>query len=315
MNILVISGGISSERKISLISGKEVKKGLEEIGHKVKFYDLKNGYGPIKKMSAGFELVFPVIHGEEGEGGKLNQFLKELKIPYVGGDPNGLKKGWYKIPFKRWCNKNNVDTSEWKEIKSERDLQKFGFPSVLKSSNGGSSREVVILNAVGDLKKKETQKLLKSKDKLFAEKFLKGVEITVAVLGSEALPVLEIVPPENSWFDYKNKYSGETKEIPFAPSVDKKIQEMAQKVALKIHKEFKLGQFSRTDFIVTRQEDSEGKFTVSNGKPFILEVNTIPGLTPNSLFPKAALSKGLKFPQLLDKIVRLVLNENVSQTK
>ncbi len=296
MNILLITGGVSSERKISLISGRSVKKGLEEAGHKIRLYDLRKGYAPLKKLAKKFDIIFPIIHGEEGEGGRLNQFLKTLKKPFVGGDPVGLKKGWYKIPFKAWCDKNKIATSDWREVRNIQDLQEFGFPSVLKSSSGGSSREVVILNSFTDLKKKETKKLLHSKDRLFVEKYLKGIEMTVAVLGNKSLPVIEIVPPQDSWFNYKNKYSGQTQKIPFAPSVDKKLQKQAQGIALRIHQEFRLGQFSRTDFIVY------------NNEPHVLEVNTIPGFTPNSLFPKAAKAAGLNFPQLLDKIIVLALH-------
>lgn len=296
MNILLITGGMSSERKISLISAKKVRKGLKETGHKVKLYDLKNGYTQIKRLAKEFDLIFPVLHGEEGEGGRLNQFLETLKKPFVGGDPKGLKQGWYKIPFKKWCDKNEIITSVWKEIKSSKDLQKFGFPSVLKSSNGGSSKEVVILRSKKDLGGKNIKKLLDSGDKFLVEKYLPGIEITVAILGNQALPVIEIVPPENGWFDYKNKYSGQTQEIPFAPSVDKITQKQAQNIALKIHQAFRLGQFSRTDFIIC------------NDTIYALEVNTIPGLTPNSAFPKAALAAGISFPQLLDKIINLALH-------
>ncbi len=295
MKVLIVTGGISSERKISLLSAKNVSDILKETGHEIKLFDLKKGYPLLKKIAKAHDVVFPILHGEEGEGGSLQQFLLKIKIPYVGGDPKGFKKGWYKIPFKKWVVENNILTSEWKPVKNKKDILKFGFPSVFKSSSGGSSREVIILKSEDDLKNKNTEKLLKSKEKLFVEKFLPGVEITVGILENNPLPVLEIVPPKGGWFDYQNKYSGATREIPNAPSVDIKSQKEVQKIASYIHKSFNLGQISRINFII------------SGRKPYVLEINTIPGLTSESLFPKAAKAAGISFPDLLEKLVKSAL--------
>jgi len=296
MKVLVITGGTSSERRISSMSAKEVKKGLEKAGHKVKLFDLKKGFKELKKIIKNFDIVFPVIHGEEGEGGSLQKFLSTLKVPFVGGDPKGFKIGWYKIPFKKFCQQNNIPTSKWEKIKTKDDIISFGFPSVLKSSAGGSSREVVILKSAQDLKGYLLKKLLKSNLPLFVERYLPGTEVTVGILNNQALPVVEIIPPKGGWFDYKNKYWGKTKEIPHAPSLNEKTRKLTQRLALKIHQILDLGPYSRIDFIVF------------NGKPYVLEVNTIPGLTASSLFPKAAQAVGLTFPQLLDKIIKAVKN-------
>ncbi len=293
MKILVITGGTSSERLISQMSAKQVKGGLEETGHQVKLFDLKKGFPALKKLSYDFDVIFPVIHGEEGEGGNLQKFLSTLGKPFIGGDHKGYKKGWYKLSFKKFSDENKILTAPWKKVKSLKDIKNFGLPAVLKSTSGGSSREVVIIKEEKDFINPLLKKLLKSKLPLFVEKYLPGVEITVGILENEALPVVEIVPPKDGWFDYQNKYWGKTKEIPFAPSVSKKLQKKAQQIAQQIHITLKLGQFSRTDFIV------------SNGEVYVLEVNTIPGLTASSLFPKAAQAVGITFPKLLDKIIKL----------
>lgn len=295
MKVLVITGGTSSERRISFMSAKQVKKGLEESGHKVKLFDFKKGFKELKKIVVNFDVVFPVIHGEEGEGGKLQQFLASQGVPFVGGDPKGFKTGWYKVPFKKFCDQNNIPTSPWQIIKNKADIINFGFPSVLKGSSGGSSREVVILKSPQDFHQNLFKKLLKSNLPLFVEKYLPGVEVTVGILKNQALPVVEIIPPEGGWFDYQNKYWGTTQEIPHAPSLDEKTKKEVQKIALKIHKTLNLGHYCRIDFIV------------SDGKPFVLEVNTIPGLTASSLFPKAAQTIGISFPNLMDKMVQMVV--------
>lgn len=293
MKILIVTGGTTSERRISLMSAKFVKKGLEQVGHKVELFDLKKGYPELKKILSKYDVIFPVLHGEEGEGGNLQKFLAESKIPYVGGDWKGFKKGWHKIPFKKFCQENNIVTASWKEVNKKNDLIKCDFPSVLKSSNGGSSREVIILKSAKDTKSKSCQNLLKSGLPLFVEKFIPGIEVTVGILGNQSLPVLEIVPPEGGWFDYKNKYNGQTQEIPNAPSISNSMKNLVQQIALKIHQDLNLGQYSRIDFIV------------ANNTPYVLEINTIPGLTSQSLLPKAAQAAGISFPQLLDKIINI----------
>lgn len=295
MQVLLITGGISSERKISLISGKQVKNALVKNSHNVRVYDLKKGYKGIKKLSKGVDVIFPVLHGEEGEGGKLHKFLASLNKPFVGGDWESFKQGWYKIPFKKFCDKSGINTSPWKIVKDISDVLDFGLPCVVKSSNGGSSREVAILNSTKNLNSSKVQGLLKSGDQLLVEQYLVGIELTVAILGKEALPVLEIIPPEGKWFDYKNKYSGETKEIPNAPSLSKSERKLVEKTALAIHQKLNMGDYSRIDFIF------------ADGKPYVLEINTIPGLTPTSLFPKAALASGLNFNELVKKLIFLAI--------
>lgn len=311
MKVLVITGGTTSERCISFMSARQVKKGLEETGHKVKLYDLKKGQIS-RNLVKNFDVVFPVLHGEEGEGGNLQKTLSALDIPFIGGAPKGFKQGWYKIPFKKFCDKNNILTSPWKRVKNQDDIIKFGFPAVLKSTSGGSSREVIILKSAEDLKSKSCQHLLNSGLPLFVERFLPGIEVTVGIFNNQALPVIEIIPPEGRWFNYKNKYSGETKEIPHAPSLKPAQRDMLRQIALKIHQSLNLGPYSRIDFIVSDfpSHSSSGKLNF-----FVLEVNTIPGLTSQSLFPKAAQAAGISFPKLLDKMVKLAYESKVSKTK
>lgn len=276
------------------MSAKQVSEALAKNKHLPKLYDLRRGLPPLKKISSEFDIIFPVIHGEEGEGGALHKFLTRLNKPIVGTkNHKALAKGWYKIPFKIFCEENNILTSPWKKVRTKKDLLKFGFPSVLKSSSGGSSREVVILKNKKDLNSYRIRKLFSSNLDLFVEKYLSGIEVTAGIFKNRALPLIEIIPPGKGWFDYKNKYWGKTREIPNTPSIDEGLKKEIQSIAEKIHNTLDFGSYSRIDFMV------------SNGKPYALEINSIPGLTASSLLPKAAAAAGISFPELVESLVNL----------
>lgn len=293
MNILIITGGNSSERKVSLDSAKNVKMALQKKGHKVKLFDLRQGFDFLNNIVSEFEVLFPVLHGEDGEGGSLHKYLNRFEKSIVGTkNHKALKKGWFKIPFKEFCEENNILTSPWKKVRSKNDLLKFGLPCVLKSTNGGSSKEVAILKDKKDLNSYAAQKLLGSNLKLFVEKYLPGVEVTAGILEGKALPLIEIVPPKGGWFDYKNKYSGVTREIPHAPSLTEKLRKEVGALAEKIHNTLDLGSYSRIDFMV------------SDNLPYAIEVNTIPGLTSESLLPKAAAAAGISFGDFVQILVK-----------
>src|SRR3989344_6112483 len=238
MKVLIITGGSTSERKISLISANNVKGALEEKGHKVKLLDFKKGVSNLKEIARDIDVIFPILHGKEGEDDTHYSFLKKLGKPFVGSNP--------------------------------------------KSSETAFDKKILNLD-----------------DNFLIEEYVNGIEITVAVFNNQALPVIEIIPPSSGWFDYKNKYSGESKEIVGAPSLDEKTKKTAQKIALKIHGLLNLNPYSRVDMIV------------SNNIPLVLEVNPQNGvgMTSVSLMPKAAKAVGIDFPQLLDKIINLALKD------
>src|SRR3989344_6137615 len=152
--ILIISGGNTSERKISLISAKAVKKALEEVGYKVIIYDLLNGREHTKKLSQEVDVIFPLIHGKEGEDGTLYDLLRKLKKPFIGSNCQGTKVGFHKILFKKFLEQENIPTSEWIEVTCKEDIKMFGFACVLKAASGGSSKEVAILKTRRDLNRK-----------------------------------------------------------------------------------------------------------------------------------------------------------------
>lgn len=294
MRVLLVTGGTTSERKISLLSAKEVRTGLESKGYKVTLFDLKKGFLSLKEKSKDIDIIFPILHGKDGEDGTLYKALHQLKIPFVGQDCVNTEIAFDKIMFKHFCKDNNLPTAEWRIVKNKNDILDFGLPCVLKAARGGSSKEVALLKIEKDLGKSHVKKILQLKDKLFVEELISGVEITVGVLIDKALPVIEIIPPNDGWFDYKNKYSGKSNEIVGAPSIGKKIQQKAKELALFIHTKLQLGPYSRLDMIVSKNQEL-----------VILEVNSPcgVGMTSMSLFPKAAKEYGLDFPDLAEKLV------------
>jgi len=135
MKILIVTGGYSSEREISLLSAKNIAEVIKNIGYKTDLYDLKNGLESLKTLSKKYDVLFPILHGEEGEGGKLHKFLTRLNRPLVGSrNYKGFTKGWYKISFKRFCDKNKILTARWKPIENGKAIEEFGFPCVVKRS-------------------------------------------------------------------------------------------------------------------------------------------------------------------------------------
>lgn len=295
MKVLVISGGDTSERPVSLKSAGEVVKALRQNGYQDQLFDLKEGYQKLASIIPSFDVIFPKLHGKEGEDGRLYQFLKSSGKPYIGSDPQGAKEAFDKIISKQYFDQEGIPSAKWMTIKDQGDIKNFGFPCVLKAAEGGSSKEVAILNSEKDLESPQVKMILSLVDRFYVEELLSGVEITVGILKDQPLPIIEIKPPEGKWFDYQNKYSGESEEIVGAPSVNEVVQQATKEIALKIHRHFKLGPYSRTDFIVVENT------------PYVLEVNTPCGVgfTPQSLFPKMAKAAGIDFPKLVKTLVEM----------
>lgn len=291
MKILIVTGGDNDEREISFLSANNVRDSLLKSGHLVDLFDYSLGLEKLSKIINNYDLAFPVLHGIEGEGGDLQKFLEDKNIRFVGSPSVACKNGWDKITFKRFCDKNNILTAKWQSITNEKEII-LPLPYVIKTSNEGSSLNVYLIKNENDLEKVNFEKLFKTNRELLVEKFISGIEVTVGILKNDVLPPIEIVPPIGEMFDYNNKYNGKTQEIPNAPSLNELQKNKVMKIAHKIHFDLGCRDFSRIDFIV------------SNNDIFVLEINTIPGLTRESLFPKAAKSVGLNFDDLINELIK-----------
>lgn len=292
--VLVLFGGTSNEREVSLRSGAAVIKALQAKGYEVIPYDPKNGTDKFPKA----DVAFPVLHGVGGEDGTIQASLERAGIPYVGSGPAASSLCFDKWVYKQQLQKAGLPTAEavlvtgatiWQSARSQK-------PFVLKPISGGSSIDAFIVRDLAQLNKVRVMEALEHYREMLLEELVEGLEITVGVLEDQALPAVEIIPPKSGEFDYDNKYNGLTQEICPPTHISEKVQQEAQELALMCHKLTGCRDLSRTDLIV------------SNGnRLIILETNTLPGMTDASLYPKAATAAGVPMAELADRLVKAVL--------
>jgi D-alanine-D-alanine ligase len=295
----ILMGGSSSEREISLKSGWAVYHALKGQGLDVVALDIrKNSAQKIKQQKIA--LAFIALHGKFGEDGTVQRMLESLHIPYTGSgvlasylclDKVASRRifKYYNIPVPKY---GIVTRTSWKDR-----LKNLGFkyPVVVKPSTQGSSIGVTFVDNVHTLKK-ALELAFSYDDTIIIEKYIKGKEITVGILEDRPLPIVEILPLKR-FFDFQAKYERGRSEYRVPARLSISECRYAQKLALTAHKALGCRTFSRVDMIL------------SKGVPFILEVNSIPGLTSTSLLPLAAKSQGINFAKLCLKIVKSTLRK------
>jgi D-alanine-D-alanine ligase len=296
MKVLVLSGGVSNEREVSLRSGTSVRDALTDCGHEVYVYDPQQGYDGLAKFLGKVDCVFPILHGRGGEDGAVQLELEKLGFKYLGSDSRVSKLCFDKSSFKEILNKLSILTPK-SELVTKLSIGASPLlrnPYVLKPLNGGSSLDAFIIRNPGG--RTYDPRIFDHYQLMLLEELIDGTELTVPVLGATSLPVIEIIPPKNQEFDYENKYNGATQELCPPQHIDTPKQQEAQRLAELIHNQVGARHLSRTDIILDRE-----------GKMWVLELNTMPGLTDQSLFPKAAQSSGMSMPQLVQRLVDLVM--------
>ncbi len=299
-NVLVVLGGTSGEREVSLQSGKACIKALKKKGYNVSAFDpKKNSLNVIDKKFT--DVIFNALHGRDGEDGVAQSYFEYLKIPYTHSGVVSSYNAMNKIISKEIFIKNKIKTPKFfslykSELKKKTkiikivNLKKFNFPIVVKPVNEGSSLGVEVSK---NFKKLfiSINRLFKKYDQLILEEYIGGQEIQAAVINGKALGAIELIP-KRSFYDYKAKYTKEakTKHIMPARLPPKKYKEVLQ-IAKKTHKVLECRGVTRSDF----------KF--KNGNFFLLEINTQPGMTSLSLVPEIASYKGVTFENLVEKIL------------
>ena len=298
LKIGVVAGGISSEREISLKSGRAVHESLSKNGFSSKLIDI-NSQEKLKSLETykGLDLVFIMIHGKGGEDGEIQSILEAAKIKYTGSDSTSSLNAFDKLKSKEIFEKNGL------EVPLRMMLQHSPSENnaiVIKPLREGSSFGVSIIKRWWDYKKSrpslETEEALKEAQKygdgVLIEEFIEGKELTVAIVGESTYPAIEIISP-NEFYDFSAKYDGiGTKYIPanLSSTETKKLSE----ICLKAFKSLGCSGWGRVDLILSKND----------GILYILEVNTVPGMTETSLVPKAARLAELSFNDLLVEIIK-----------
>ena len=348
MKIVVLGGGLSTERHVSLVSATSVCKALRSLGHQAIFVDmflgLENYEGDLEAaftVADGFcgavaiekqapdleavkasrkdksrsrlgrhvleicalaDCVFLGLHGEDGEDGKIQAALDLLGVPYTGSDPVSSGMAMDKAITKRIMESCGVLTPRWQELTYSREdipalCRELPLPCAVKVVGGGSSIGVALPETREELEAALLE-ILQYGNRVVVEEKITGRELTVPVFDGAYLSAIEIVPPEGGSFDYVAKYqSGDEAARELCPApITPEEHRLVGEAALRLHRALGLSVYSRTDFILDKE-----------GRAWCLEVNTLPGMTPASLIPKAAAVEGYSYAALCEKIVLLSL--------
>jgi len=336
IKVAVLMGGKSPEYEVSLVSGREVVKHLDtqkyEVlpvvvskdgkewllkGVKELLATVKDEVSSVKdlvptekevvpdRIPEWADVVFLAMHGPYGEDGTIQGMLEIVGIPYTGSGVLASALGMDKPMFRKIIQGAGIPSPKFlvlgKNERPDRVLDEFDLPLVVKPCCQGSSIGVSIVRSKANLEK-ALQKAFDFGSQAIVEEFLSGVEVTCGILGNDnpiALPVAEIIP-KKEFFDYESKYVPEMSEEIVPARIPAKLTKKVQETALKVYQLIGCCGFGRVDMII------------SHSTPYVLEINTIPGLTPNSLLPKEAAAAGITYQQLIEKIIQFAMEKKIS---
>jgi len=300
MHILLIAGGWSGEREVALSGARQIEKGLTALGHGVTLFDPARDLRGLYAAAEGHDFAFINLHGSPGEDGLIQCLLERIGMPFQGSDARSSLLALNKAVAKQIFEAAGLATPEWEFVPASHVTgwrPMLPFPLVVKPNTGGSSLGVGILGGEEELEGYLAQPEIAGQD-LLAEVLIRGQELTCGVLDGETLPPILIRPKRGEFFDYESKYvPGATEEICPAP-VSAELTSRLQSMARVAHDALGLSDYSRADFMLS-----------ADGTPYILEVNTLPGMTATSLLPQEAQAVGLSFEQLLERLIELGLRK------
>jgi D-alanine-D-alanine ligase len=326
MKVAVLMGGRSSEREISLRTGRGVAQSLRELGHEVTAVDAGTGRlldaGREEEASAvtalehapatalvgtgamrDAEVVFIALHGGEGENGTLQALLELAGKPYTGSGVLASAMAMNKAVSKRLFEHAGIPTPEWQLVQAGApahavEVERMGgFPLVVKPNAEGSTVGLTIVQDATELPEALRRAAAHGPD-ILIERFIPGREMTVAVLGDEVLPIVEI-RPKSGLYDYESKYTAGRSEYEVPARLPEAVTARMQALGLRAAQALGCTGVSRVDFRLDPRDE-----------PYCLEVNTIPGMTPTSLVPMAARARGMSYDQLVDRLLQLAVAEH-----
>ncbi len=292
--IAVLMGGPGSEREVSLATGRGVAKALQSLGTEVVEVDVQNEQF---EVPADVDFAFLTIHGTFGEDGQVQKILEQRGIAYTGDGVKASATAFDKIRSKEKFREHGVTTPHWEVVKAGQ-RPTIPLPIVVKAPRQGSTVGVVIVKDDRELDSAMTE-AAKYDHELLIEKFVPGRELTIGILGDQALPILEIIP-KGGFYDFTNKYpflnpkAGGGAEHVCPAEIPEDQTRAIQELALRAHRSLGLRVYSRVDVLLPE-----------NGAATVLEANTIPGMTEASLLPEAAAATGINYVDLCARIIAL----------
>ena len=295
MRITVLAGGPSNEREISLTSGRAIAAALKSAGHHVHLADIEPA--DLSALEVPADVVFPALHGEWGESGELQEVLETHGVAFVGSGSAASRLGMDKVATKRAWQAAGLPTPPFRLVDAPV-IRTAPGPCVVKPVAGGSSIDCFVRKTGAEEPadiEGPVSYLLAKYGRCMVEQLIDGYEMTVGILFDRALPAIWIDAGEGNWFDYQQKYSpsGAAHRFDLPPVLTPRDAAELQEICLEAHRTVGCRDLSRVDVMIDRA-----------GKPFLLEINTMPGFTGRSLLPDAARQAGLDFPALCDALVR-----------
>ena len=295
----VLYGGVSAEREVSLMSGQGVWQALRSQGVDAHLFD--TGELSLAELAgAQFDRVFIALHGRHGEDGTIQGALELLGIPYTGSGPKASAVAMDKIMSKKIWQQAHLPTPAYVAIEEqgqlEHAIQTLGFPFIMKPPHEGSTVGFALVENVAQVQPAFAQ-VKKYDHKVLAEQFIRGRELTVPVLGSgahaRALPIIEIVVPENKLYDYEHKYHSQETQYFCPADLSAELSRHVQDLAVQAYRALDCEGWGRVDIMLDAQM-----------QPWLLEINTSPGMTPQSLVPMAALAEQMSYEDLCMNILQ-----------
>ncbi|MCI5750522.1 MAG: D-alanine--D-alanine ligase [Clostridium perfringens] len=301
MKVGIIMGGISSEREVSLASGESIFNHIDKEKYEVSKIIINNKRDILEKVK-GLDFALLALHGKFGEDGTVQAFLDIMDIPYSGCGALSSSLCMDKNLSKKVLKAENIRTAKWITVKSIEEIdyekiEEIGYPVFVKPNNGGSSVATFKVYKKEDIKD-AVMEGLKYDEEVIIESFVKGREITCPIFNGELFPILEI-KSKADFYDYKQKYAANGAEhLPV--QLEKSLYDEVKEMALKTFEVLKCEVYARVDMIISEE-----------GVPYILEVNTLPGMTATSLFPQSAESIGISYSKFIDLIIETSLNKKI----
>lgn len=305
VRVALLAGGTSDEREISLASGQGALRALRAAGFQVSEFDPAKHDDLVKLITEDFDVAFLCMHGKKGEDGVLQGFLEMIELPYIGSDVCSSAIAMDKARAKVFYHDADIRTPESITLYRGHSYQVdeickvLGDSCVVKPGTEGSALGVYVVSGVQEIEK-AIHEAFRLDSEILVERFVKGTEVTVAVLGNDelqALPVIQIVP-RNEFYDFESKYAPNGSQHICPAPLDESTTKTVQDMAVQAHKVLGCSGLSRSDFIIDEANQC-----------WILETNTLPGMTETSLLPDAGRAAGIEFPDLCAKLIELALEK------